>query len=146
VEPELHSNEKEIRSAVNQWRESVLRETERPEWFWARQRARIRSRIQEMQPSTPKLVWAAMAATFALAIAMSVPANQPQQQVVPKTPVVQAQNQISDHELMLAVERALDSGVPSSLAPAGMLAREMNEAFQQNVQTQKSSKETKYAN
>jgi hypothetical protein len=145
VEPELQNNEKEIHSAVNPWRESVLREAERPEWFWLRQRASVKSRIGEMKTPAPKLVWAGIAATFALAIALFVPARRPPEAQSPKAPAVQAQNQISDHELMLAVERTLNAGVPSSLEPAGMLAREMNQALLQSKATQK-SKETRYEN
>jgi hypothetical protein len=144
VEPELHNNENEIRFAVNHWRDSVLRDAQRPEWFWARQRARIKSLISDAKESTPKLVWAAVAATFALAIALVIPADNPgtPKQIVRVQPQVA---QLSDHDLMLAVERTLNAGVPSSLEPAGMLAQEMDQAFQNNIQTQK-SKETKNAN
>jgi hypothetical protein len=142
VEPQ--SNEKEIRSTLDRWRDSAHLQAERPDWFWSRQRTRILSEIDRRQNRPPAFAWAGVAATVALAIALLVPANQPNT-YEPITPKQVAQTDLSDHDLMLAVERTLNAGVPTSLAPAGMLAQEMNEAFAEKTQSQK-SKETKYEN
>lgn len=144
MEPERQNDEREIGNALKSWRESVIRQAERPEWFWTRQRARVQSRIRETQPSPPKLVWAAVAATFALAIALFAPVRQTGPPPT-SAPTVEAQVQISDHDLMLAVERTLNAGVPSSLEPAGLLAYEMDQALQEQTDTQK-SKEKNYEN
>jgi hypothetical protein len=142
VEPQ--SNENEIRSTLDLWRDSAHLQAERPDWFWSRQRKRILSEIDRRQNRPPAFAWAGVAATVALGIALLIPSNQPNTgEVVTRTQV--AQTELSDHDLMLAVERTLNAGVPTSLAPAGMLAQEMNQAFAENNQSQK-SKETKYEN
>jgi hypothetical protein len=53
--------------------------------------------------------------------------------------------QISDHDLLIAVERSMNDGVPSSLVPATLLADEMNQALATKVQSQK-AKESRYEN
>ena len=128
--------EKDLRRVLEAWRESSHDRAERPEWFWARQRARLTSKIGEQSASrAPKLAWAGLAATVAAAVLLFVPARQ----VKPVQPtVVEAQAEISDHDLMLALQRTMDGDVPSSLAPAGVLATEMNQALEAKSQTQKS--------
>ena len=138
--PEYNDNEKDIRGAIDAWRESVQSQNERPEWFWARQRTRVLAKIREPRGFSPKFAWAGLAAVVAVAISLFAPAEKPKQ--LPSPPV--AQNQISDHDLMLAIERSMNSGVPSSLAPASLLADEMDQAYQSKTRSQK-GKEKHYA-
>lgn len=141
---EPQSNENEIRSTLDRWRDSAQLQAERPDWFWTRQRTRILSEIERRKSRPPAFAWAGVAATLALALALLLPVNQPESpQLV--TPPARAQAELSDHDLMVAVERSLNAGVPASLEPAGMLAYEMNQAFEEKTQNSK-SKETKYEN
>jgi hypothetical protein len=141
VVPEFNDNEKDLRSALDAWHESVKSQADRPEWFWARQRTRILSNIREPRGFSSKFAWAGLAAVVAVAISLFAPVEKPKQ--LPPQPV--AQNPISDHDLMLAIERSMNSGVPSSLAPASLLADEMNQAYQQQSRAQK-GKEKHYEN
>ena len=43
-------DDKDMKGTLNAWRESAEKQADRPDWFWARQRALISSRIQEPQP------------------------------------------------------------------------------------------------
>ncbi len=49
----------------------------------------------------------------------------------PVTQVVQSQQQVSDDQLLLEVEQALDSSVPAALQPAAVLALDRNRVLQQ---------------
>jgi len=133
--------DKQIGEALNTWRDSLDQQAERPDWFWSRQHARVMSDVKRPRRRTPVLAWAGIAATVALAISLMLPHSKPN--AVMALPVA-ANAQISDHDLMISLERTMNEGVPSSLAPAGLLAQEMNQAYTK-VQAQK-SKEKKYEN
>jgi hypothetical protein len=98
---------------------------------------------EQRRTGVPKLVWASLAAIIAIAMSLILPAR-PEKQIESQ---VKAHHdvQISDHDLMLAIERSMNAGGPSSLAPAGLLADEMNQALETQVHTQK-AKERKYEN
>src|SRR3954466_537418 len=135
---------KDIQQALDRWRDSAAEKADRPDWFWSRQHARVMSEVNApRRASVPKLAWASVAATIAIAIALLIP-GQPDNHIQQQ---VQAQHevQISDHDLMLAVERTLNAGTPSSLEPASLLAEEMNQALVSQVQSQK-AKEKRYEN
>jgi hypothetical protein len=133
---------KDIEQALSQWRESAAERAERPDWFWSRQHARAMSRIHEGRSvHLPKLAWASLAATIAIAVSLIMP-SRPGKQVQPQP---RQEAQLSDHDLMVAIERSMDAGVPSSLEPASLLADEMNQALETPVHTQK-AKESKYEN
>ena len=142
-------NDKDIRGSVDQWRDSVHAHAERPDWFWARQRARILSDIRQPRRLSPKFAWAGLAAVVAIAISLISPVDKPKQ--LPPQPV--AQVQISDHDLMIAIEHSMNNGGPSSLSPASLLAEEMDEALQlqgskihQLKDQSQKAKENSYAN
>ena len=136
---------KEIQSTLETWRESTAERAERPDWFWSRQHARIMSRINPQRSAgIPKLAWASLAATIAVAVSLMLP-SRPEKQVQPQEKVESAAVQMSDHDLMLAVERTLNAGTPSSLEPASLLADEMNQALETQDQSRK-AKERKYEN
>jgi hypothetical protein len=145
VEPESNNhefqNDEKTRVTLEAWRDSAHAHADRPEWFWARQRARISSAVAEQSGSrAPKLAWAGLAATVAAAVLLFLPAHQEKPRV---EQVVESRVEISDHDLMLALQRTMDGDVPSSLAPAGVLANEMNQAYEVKSYTQK-SKEKDY--
>lgn len=122
-------DEKDLKNALTAWRKSADKQAERPEWFWARQRARIESRMNERKiKHFPSLAWAGIAATLAIGAALMVsnPAGEP---VAPRPTPTEARVQMSDHELMLKLESTMNSGVPESLQPASALAQEMEQAY-----------------
>ena len=134
----------DIQQPLEKWRDSAMEHAERPDWFWSRQHTQVMSQInQQRGTSVPKLAWASLAATIAIALLLILPAR-PEKQLQPQASV-QRETQISDHDLMLAIERSMNAGGPSSLAPASLLADEMNQALETQVHTQK-AKERKYEN
>jgi len=137
---------KDIQQALDGWRDSAADRAERPDWFWSRQHARVMSEINTRQGvSIPKLAWAGVAATVAVAVSLMLPAPT-QKQVQPQLQTEARQEvQISDHDLMLAVERTLNAGTPSSLEPASLLADEMNQALITQTGSKK-VKESRYEN
>ncbi len=139
-------NTKDIQDALDRWRDSAAERAERPDWFWSRQHARVMSDINSRRSaSVPKLAWAGIAATVAVAASLMFPAPS-QKQVQPQLQTEARQEvQISDHDLMLAVERTLNAGTPSSLEPASLLADEMNQALVTQTGSRK-TKESKYEN
>lgn len=120
--------DKELDDAIGLWRESVDRQAERSDWFWARQRARVESRIISASVRRmPVFAWAGVAATLVLGATLLISGHvTPNQRIADnKPPVVH----VSDHELMVSLEDTMNSGVPDSLAPASALADEMDQAF-----------------
>lgn len=122
--------DKDIKNSLNAWRESVDSEAERPEWFWARQRARIASGMKPPKPQRlPQAAWAGIAATVALGVALMF-VNKPVSDVTgPGGPVPPtAHPQMTDQQLMSELENTMNSGVPEALQPASTLAQEMEQA------------------
>ncbi len=123
-------DDKDMNNALTAWRKSVDSKAEQPEWFWARQRSRIESRMHERRPKRlPTLAWAGIAATLAVGAALMIPGDQTSQLPPPK-PVedAQVQPQISDHELLQQLQETMNSEVPDALQPASTLAQEMEQA------------------
>ena len=137
---------KDIQQALDGWRESAAERAERPDWFWNRQHSRVMSEIDARRTtSVPKLAWAGIAATVAVAASLML-TGPGKKQVQPHLQTeARPQVQISDHDLMLAVERTLNAGTPSSLEPASLLADEMNQALVSQTASRK-TKESKYEN
>ena len=136
---------KDIKQALERWRASVDQQANRPDWFWSRQHAQLMSKMADRRASTfPKLAWASLAATVAIAVSLMLPTHT-EKKVEPQAQLAQEAAEISDHDLMLAIERSMNQGVPSSLAPASLLANEMNQALVTKAQPQK-AKEKRYAN
>ena len=126
-------NDHDFDKALRAWRDSAHAEQDRPDWFWARQRSRIQSRMAKPDRRlSPRLALASLAATAAIAISLLVPGHVEHQQ--PKqSPVATNQDEMSDHDLMLQLQSTMQSDVPEALQPAGSLAQEMNQAFESNV-------------
>ena len=134
-------DDKDIKRSLSAWRESADKQAERPDWFWARQRARIESRMNERKPKRlPSLAWAGIAATLAVGAALMIPGDQPSQ-LPQQKPVTQASAapQISDHELLQQLQETMNSEVPDALQPASTLAQEMEQAY--SAKTTSKSKE-----
>jgi len=127
-------DDKNLDRELKAWRESANRQAERDDWFWARQRAQIVSRMQ--QPASrrvPTLAWAGIAATVAVGVALMVPGDKPPQ-VRPTIAVVATNNlpessQVSDHELMQQLQATMNSNVPDALQPASVLQQELDQAY-----------------
>ena len=121
-------DDKDLNGTLKAWRESAEKQADRPDWFWARQRALISSRIQEPQPRRmPALAWAGVAATIAVGVALMVPAHKtiPSPQVPEAKTTVAVQVPPSDSDLMQEVEETMNSGVPDSVQPGSTLQQAM---------------------
>jgi len=126
-------DDRDLKSTLNEWRDSAEKQAERPDWFWARQRALISSRIQEPQPRhMPALAWAGIAATLAVGAALIIPGQKTLQgpQVPANKPsVVTVVATTSDSDLMQEVEETMNSGVPDAVQPASTLQQAMEKAY-----------------
>ena len=103
---------------------------EKSEEFWAAQRVAVWSKIAGRERARrwiPALAAAAVAAIIAIAILLA-----PHKTTKTEATVALPQA-ISDQELLVQVERILQSDTPASLQPAGLLAPEMAE-YKSSVQ------------
>jgi len=130
-----HLSHDELADRVLARDEQYLRETletlpacaktasEQPDEFWDEQRAKVSSRIAEAETrplqGVPGLAWGAMAAMITVAVLMLHRSPPPQRQETQPDP---------DHELLIEVERAVQSHGPEALEPAALLAQEMVQA------------------
>ena len=96
-------------------RDSALR----PEAFWAWQRGAIAGRLAAQRTPSHRLVWAGALVCMVLVAAILL-RQAPQ---IPSAPPPDP-----DHTLLVEVERSMRRNVPEALAPAGLLASEMNRA------------------
>ena len=119
----IQSDQEALRPLLDALPELARTSAERPEQFWQEQRVAVWSRIaRDRNPHDRKvrrplvLAWSALAAMVLLAALMldrASGAPPPMAQVDP------------DHELLLAVERAVHNDGPAALDPAALLAEEM---------------------
>lgn len=120
----IESDQRALRSTIEALPEWARASTEWPEEFWQEQRSIVWSRISSpVHPApsrlvrrSPLLVWSAVAALLLLAGFMLDRGS--------LTPPHKAQPD-PDHELLLAVERAVNNDGPAALDPAALLAEEM---------------------
>lgn len=120
----IESDQQALRPTLEGLPEWTRVSTERSEEFWQEQRRAIWSRISSPEGNvetrrirrSPVLAWSALAAMVVLAGMM-----------LNRAPVVPPQvAQVDpDHELLLAVERAVHNDGPAALDPAALLAEEM---------------------
>ena len=95
--------------------------SERSDEFWAAQRAAVWSKIADRERGLLRMpVLAGAAAAAIVAIGVFLIPDKPKS----ATTVVSSQS-ISDQELLVQVERVVQSGAPASLEPAGLLMQEM---------------------
>jgi predicted anti-sigma-YlaC factor YlaD len=115
--------------------EGVRNATDLPQVFWQRQAAAIRSRIAVQEASRRSwagLIWASAASLILVAgLLLNGAKNgaRPQPQADP------------DQELLLAIEHAVASDVPESLAPAALLAEDIRSAVESSSATPRNDKE-----
>jgi hypothetical protein len=93
--------------------------------FWCEQQRAIRHRLGS-QPSPaaapPRIAWATGLIVLAIAALLLIAKPAP----VPPLQVQSAQS-ADDHEMLIEVERALQSDGPAALEPATLLAHEINQ-------------------
>jgi hypothetical protein len=106
--------------------EAMRSATDLPHYFWQRQQAAIRSRIaveEASQRSWRGFVWATVVALVLFAGLLLNSTKTP--------PTTQVEIQPDpDQQLLVAVEQAVYSGVPESLAPAALLAEDIRSAVE----------------
>jgi hypothetical protein len=129
-----------IRRPLETLNRTVRTAAEKPEDFWQRQRMAIRERIAATQ-SRPirrpaRLAWAAAAliATATLVLDSAPKLEPPQARIDP------------DHELLIEVERILQSDGPQALEPAALLTREISQDTQPNSTFPLRKKESHHEN
>lgn len=120
----IDSDQRALRSTLESLPAWARASTERSEEFWQKQRSAVWSRIASPECNTGTrmirrpllLASAALAAMILLAALMLWQAPKAQPQAAQVDP---------DHELLLAVERAVHNDGPAALDPAALLAEEM---------------------
>jgi len=108
--------------------------------FWQRQRTAIWTRLASQPGQAQQGIGWAWAAATALALVAAL--------LLGQSPApVPAQARVDpDHELLLAVERAVQSDGPQALAPAALLAREMTQNLSVGSGSSINQKETNHEN
>ncbi len=109
---------------------------ERPEMFWQRQHAAIRSRIAVEQASTRPWIRFAWATALSLIVLAALTLR-----TQPPLPTTAAPAD-PDQQLLLSVEQAVHSGVPEALEPAAMLADDISGMVEPTSVPHSSIKET----
>jgi len=111
-------NFEENLSNLRHWARSI---SSMPEEFWAAQRIRtvssLRTTTEPAGPVFPRIAWPALAALAALATFMLAR--------TPSLPNEETQA-ATDHDLLVQVERVLESGGPAALAPTSILLQEIS--------------------
>jgi hypothetical protein len=122
----LASDEQYVRRTLGGLPVSAQILSDQPGHFWLRQQAAIRARIASTQAKSlsfpSRIAWVAVAAMIALASWLLNSGTKP---VVPTRPI-QSQTDV-DHELLIAVERAIRVDGPEALEPAAILVREISQ-------------------
>jgi len=107
-----------IAGSLAAFRSGVQQYALRDEFFWSAQRARIASTIAARAHQTvPTLAWSMLAGLIVLGIVLLRPA---------KPSAVRQTAYDQDYALLVVVEQTVNSEVPDALAPATLLAYEMN--------------------
>jgi hypothetical protein len=126
--------------AISALPELARNATERPEYFWQRQQAAIRSRIAVEEASKRPLTGFAWALGLALVLlaSMLVRSNM-------AAPSNRAQTD-PDQEMLMGIEHDLQNDVPEALEPAALLADEIGDGDQTSPARVRSLKEKRNAN
>jgi hypothetical protein len=119
----VDSDRQHLRPVLEGLPEWARASADRPPEFWERQRRVILARVSALEDQAslriPTAVWAAAAAIFVIASFMlnSGPRITPAPQAAVDP----------DRELLLEVERAVQSGGPEALEPAALLAEQIGQ-------------------
>lgn len=118
---------------ITAFRESAYKQAERNELSWSAQRASIRAgMIDEPLSRVPAFAFAAVLAAVILAGGLML--RPVQQQAPPQTsPIVLSE---SDDALLRSVNESSDVHLPDALAPAGLLAEEIDRGLRQTQKKQ----------
>ncbi len=112
------------------FRQESNERAQQPEFFWATQRSRINANLRDRR--TPRgLGWAAtVAAVVALVVVMVTPVTH--HTVRPTSPTAKnAPHAVVDDEALLeSIDQTTSSSVPDALAPANILASEMDRGLE----------------
>jgi len=114
---ECAAEEQRLRAALAGYGEEAREAAQRPAAFWAWQRDAIAGRLAAQRTPARRLVWAGTLALVILLAAAVVRQAPPQPAAVDP-----------DEALLVDVQRSLRREVPATLAPATLLANEMNRA------------------
>jgi len=128
----LASDERFLQQQLTALPAQAREAADRSDEFWAAQRAAVWSKIagrERAKLRRPVLVGAAAAAIM-IGILFVPQKTKPAVTVVPPPA-------ISDQELLIQVERVVQSGAPASLQPAGLLMQEVAQ-YAPTVQTKES--------
>jgi hypothetical protein len=126
--------------ALRRYAEKQREEASRPESFWDEQAARIRGARVSLRRQPPVVAVLASAATLLLVLGVALA---PQRRIQTPQKSAALQN-ISDHDLLLAVERAVDNGTPYALEPVALMVDEPESTGslqKKNMSRQKTKKE-----
>lgn len=132
----LEDDERALRGELPAVAQAARAATDFSDSFWNAQHAKIRARISspaEKRSRFGALVWAT-AAVMLMVGALSLDQQH-------SATLRQATRTDSDQQLMIAVEDAVNHAGPAALAPAGLLASEINDAYLQSSASQESHKE-----
>ncbi len=112
------------------FRDAAHSAAERPAHFWTAQRARIREGIAAK--SRKRSAWLAFAYTAALclfALMLVSKGHSPSGQTV-QVAGLHVTHSASDQDLLAQVDATLDNSLPDALAPADILAKELDRNMQ----------------
>ncbi len=116
----------ELKNDLRIFRDSLRGAVEKTDTFWAKQRAGIMEKLQSSVPVSarrPALLWAPALVVVVLCLFLFVEKSKA------PTPDIAAG---SDQTLLVDVERALERRYPEALAPAALIAWEIEHASRAN--------------
>jgi hypothetical protein len=131
--PDCQQEDDRLRHLLCPAPDALLAASERPETFWYRQQAAIRSRIA-ITNTSKQPIWCFLVPTWILILLTVLLLR-----LSGENPVAVTQIDFDD-ELLVAVEQAVQTHVPEALAPASLLSEGTT------ALTQNSSKESPHAN
>ncbi len=112
-------------SRLRDWVHELRSQGEEGAEFWEVQQNAIRTRLSPANTTrdsrSARVAWAMAAVALATATGLVVAGRRPEPEIAPQVRVD------PDHELLLEVERSLQTGGPEALEPAALLAREIGQ-------------------
>lgn len=120
-----------IESSFRSFAQSARAASDRPGYFWTRQSAQIHERLGSSSRSAFGY-GSRMASALALLALTAFLLLQGAPKPLPDSSQVVA---VSDHEILLEVERALDRDTPNALEPVTLLVEDMSRNSAQNSRT-----------